>query len=151
MQVFFDAAEKQASGMPPQQLKDLIQERYKTNYYKAPERPGVSYMMSPILRTYVNPEADDKVATSNNPHVMHYAPNVGNADIGGATPAPAELRNFAEHGRWHSSPDPFVITQGAHGFLIQHLGVTERDAINKEDAAMLARLCKMKELWCLSK
>ena len=149
MRVFFDAAAMQASGMPPQQLKDVIQERYRTHHYKAPERAGVSYMMSPILRTYVNPEENDSVATSNNPHVMHYAPNVGNDAIGGATPAPEEIRNFIEHGRWLHSPDPFVIAQGPHGFLIQHLGVTERDAINREYAGMLARLCKIKDVWCL--
>lgn len=149
MRVFFDAAEMQAKGMPPQQLKDMIQERYKTHYYKAPERAGISYMMSPILRTYVNPEENDNVATSNNPHVMYYVPNVGNDAVGGATPAPDEMRNFIEHGRWHNNPDPFVITQGPHGFLIQHLGVTERDAINKEYAEMLGRLCKIKKEWCL--
>ena len=149
MRVFFDAAEMQARGMAPQQLKALIQERYRTHYYMAPGRAGVSYMMAPILRTYVNPENDDSVATSNNPHVMHYAPNIGNDAIGGATPAPNEMRNFVAHGRWLHSPDPFVITQGPHGFTIQHLGVTERDAINNEYAEMLARLCRLRDLWCL--
>jgi len=56
MQVFFDAAEMQAKDTPPAELKKIIQDRYKTKYYKAPERAGVSYMLSPILRTYVNPE-----------------------------------------------------------------------------------------------
>jgi hypothetical protein len=56
MRVFFDAAEMQANGTPPEELKKIIQERYKTGHYKAPERAGVSYMLSPILRTYVNPD-----------------------------------------------------------------------------------------------
>ncbi len=55
MRVFFDAAEMQAKGMPPEELKKMIQGRYKTGYYKAPDRAGVSYMLSPILRTYVSP------------------------------------------------------------------------------------------------
>src|SRR5436305_9444445 len=50
MQVFFDAAEMQARGTPPEKLKRIIQQRYKTRYYKAPARAGVSYMLSPILR-----------------------------------------------------------------------------------------------------
>src|SRR5438046_7865219 len=54
MRVFFDAAEMQAKGPPPEELKKIIQERYKADHYKAPERAGVSYMLSPILRTYVN-------------------------------------------------------------------------------------------------
>src|SRR5256886_7832770 len=76
MRVFFDAAEMQAKGTSPEELKKIIQEHYKTRYYKAPERAGVSYMLSPILRTYVNPDENENIATTNVPHVMHYAPNV---------------------------------------------------------------------------
>jgi len=149
MQVFFDAAEMQAQGTPPEELKKIIQDRYKTGYYKAPERAGVSYMLSPILRTYVNPDENETVATANVPHVMHYAPNVSNADVGGAPPSPEQLRYFSQHGRWPDSPGPFVILHGPHGYMVQFLGATERDSINKEHAEMLARLCKIKEAWCL--
>jgi hypothetical protein len=149
MQVFFDAAEMQAKGTRPEELKKIIQERYKTGHYKAPERAGVSYMLSPILRTYVNPDENENVATANVPHVMHYAPNVSNADVGGASPSPEQLRYFSQHGRWPDSPDPFVILHGPHGYMVQFLGVTERDAINKEYEEMLARLCKIKDVWCL--
>jgi hypothetical protein len=149
MRVFSDGAEMQAKGTPPGELKKIIQERYKTNYYKAPERAGVSYMLSPILRTYVNPDENENVATANVPHVMHYAPNVSNADVGGAMPSPEQLRYFSQHGRWPDSPDPFVILHGPHGYMVQFLGATERDAINKEYEEMLARLCKIKEAWCL--
>src|SRR5512135_1266266 len=83
MRVFFDAAEMQAKGTPPEELKRIIKERYKTGYYKAPERAGISYMLSPILRTYFNPEESDGVVTLNVPHVMYYAPNISNEDIGG--------------------------------------------------------------------
>jgi hypothetical protein len=41
--------------------------------------------------------------------------------------------------------------QGPHGYIIQLLGLTERAAINKEYEEMLARLCKIKEVWCLPK
>ncbi|MEW6584792.1 MAG: hypothetical protein AB1442_04165 [Nitrospirota bacterium] len=46
---------------------------------------------------------------------------------------------------------PFVIMPGPHGYFIQLLGLTERAAINKEYEEMLARLCKIKEVWCLPK
>jgi hypothetical protein len=149
MRVFFDAAEMQAKGTPPQELKKLIQQRYATHYYKAPERSGVSYMMSPILRTYTNPEHDETVATTINPHVMHYEPNLTNADIGGAAPAPEDLKYFKEHGRFKSSFDPFIIHPGPHAYMVQFLGVTERDAVRKEYSAMLDRLCRMRKEWCL--
>ncbi len=127
MRVFFDAAEMQAKGTRPQ-------DRYKTKRYKSPERAGISYMLSPVLRTYWNPEENDNVATVNIPHVMYYAPNVSTEDVGGAKPG---------------SPYPFVIMPGPHGYFIQLLGVTERATITKEDEEMLARLCKIKEVWCL--
>src|SRR5258707_1237241 len=149
LQVFFDAAEMQAKGTPPEELKKIVQERFRTHYYKAPERAGVSYMLSPILRTYVNPDENDMVATANVPHVMHYAPNVSNEDVGGASPKPEELRYFSEHGQWQDSPSPFVILHGPHGYFVQFLGVTERAAIHKEYEGMLAQLCKIKEQWCL--
>ena len=136
MRVFFDTAEMQAKGTPPSELKKIIQNRYKTKYYKSPERAGLSYMLSPVLRSYINPEENDSVATLNIPHVMHYAPHVSNNDIGGGKPG---------------GMDPFVIFHGPHGYTIQFLGLTERAAINKEYEEMLARLCKIKEAWCLPK
>jgi hypothetical protein len=59
MRVFFDAAEMQARGTPPEELKRIIKERYRSNYYKPPERAGVAYMLVPVLGTYSNPDADE--------------------------------------------------------------------------------------------
>lgn len=136
MRVFFDVAEMQAKGTPPGELKRIIKERYKTGYYKTPGRVGISYMLSPILRTYWNPEESDKVVTMNGPHVMYYAPNVSNEDIGGG-----------KRGGMY----PFVIMPGPYGYIIQMLGLTERAAITKEYEEMLERLCKINEVWCLPK
>ncbi len=136
MRVFFDAAKMQAKGTPPGELKRIIKDRYKTGYYKAPERAGISYMLSPVLRTYFNPEESEQVVTMNYPHVMYYAPNVSNEDIGGG-----KLGGIY----------PFVIMPGPHGYIIQPIDLTERAAINKEYEEMLARLCKIKEEWCLPK
>jgi len=136
MRVFFDAAEMQANGTPPGELKKIIKDRYKSGYYNAPDRAGVSYMMSPILRTYLNNDEDDSVGTLNVPHVMYYAPNITTEDIGGG-----KLGGMY----------PFVFMTGPHGYMIQFLGLTERAAINKEYEEMLARLCKIKDVWCLPK
>jgi hypothetical protein len=149
MRVFFDAAELQAKGTPPEKLKEIIQKRYKTGYYKPPERAGVSYMLSPILRTYVNPDENDKVATTNIPHIMHYAPNVSNKDLGASYPTPEQLSYFSEHGHYQDSPEPFVIQHGIHGYFIQFIGTTEREAVDRDYTEMLARLCKIKKVWCL--
>jgi hypothetical protein len=149
MKLFFDAADMQAKGTPPEELKKFIQQRYKTHYYKPPGRAGVSYMLSPILRTYVNPDQSDEVATANIPHVMHYAPDVSAKEIGAATPTPEQFQYFKDHGRWPETPYPILILHGPHGYMIQFQGVAERDAITQGYADMLARLCKIKQVWCL--
>ncbi len=136
MRIFFDAAEMQAKGTPPGELKKIMQERFKKEYYKAPKRAGISYMLSPILRTYFNPEESDGVTTLNIPHVMYYAPNVSNKDIGGG-----KLGGMY----------PFVIMPGPYGYMIQLLGKTETASITKEYEELLAKLCKIKEVWCLPK
>ncbi|MBS0393668.1 MAG: hypothetical protein JSR54_03535 [Proteobacteria bacterium] len=149
LQVFLDAAALQAQGMPPDELKKLIQARFTSGYYQPPARAGVSYMLAPILRTYVDPDHTDQVATSNIPHVMHYAPNLTNEDVGGTLPTAEQFGYYSQHGRWPSSPDPFVILHGAHGYFIQFVGVAERDAINRQYADMLTQLCHIKSAWCL--
>lgn len=136
MPVFFDIAAMQAKGTPPEELKKIIQDRFKKQYYKAPERAGLSYMLSPILRTYTNPDENENVVTASVPHVMHYAPNVTNHDVGGK-PEPG--------GKY-----PFVILHGPHGYNIQFLGQTEKEALRKEYEEMLARLCEINKEWCLS-
>lgn len=136
MRVFLDAAQMQAKGTPAGELKRVIQDRYKAGSYKAPERAGVSYMLSPVLRTYVDPDHSDRVITINFPHVMYYAPHISNEDIGGGTPG---------------GVDPFVIFPGRHGYMVQGLGLTERAAVNREYQDMLARLCNIQDAWCLPK
>src|SRR5579863_3527990 len=149
VRIFFDAAEMQAKGTPPEELKKIMQQRFQAHYYPMPERAGVSYMLSPILRTYVNPDANDGVATSNIPHVMYYAPNVSNDEMGGAMPTPEQFAYYMQHGRWPDTPYPFLILHGPHGYMVQFRGSEERDAITKQYEGMLAQLCKIKEVWCL--
>lgn len=134
LRVFQDIAAMQARGTPPNQLKQLIQERYRTGYYRPPARAGIAYMLSPVLRTYLNPEVSDQVGTWSIPHVMYYAPNVSSADIGGGKPG---------------GMDPFLIFHGPHGYMVQLLGKAERAAIDAENAGMLARLCRLNAAWCL--
>ena len=134
MRVIFDAAQMQAKGMPPQELKKTIQGRFKSGHYKAPERVGIAYMLAPIMRTYDDPETSDKVSTASHPHTMIYAPGVSQKDIGGG-----ELGGTYPH----------IIMPGPHGMIIQAMGEAEQAAIRNEYAALLKRLCETKDLWCL--
>jgi hypothetical protein len=136
MQVFLDAAQAQAQGTPANELKKLIQERFKTGYYKPPTRAGLSYMLAPIMRTYDDPETSSKISTASHPHVMYYAPNVSGKDIGSG-----ELGGVYPH----------IIMPGPHGLIIQALDTKEKAAINKQHAELLQKLCKLKQAWCLPK
>jgi hypothetical protein len=136
MPVFFDIARMQAEGMAPDAVKKTIQERFKKKFYKAPERAGISYMLSPILRTYTNPDADDNVVTASVPHVMYYAPNVTNDEVGGSKPAPG-------------AKYPFLILHGPHGYNIQFLGQVEAESVRNEYKDLLEQLCKINAAWCL--
>ena len=122
LRVFLDIAEMQAKGTPPQDVKRIIQQRYKANAYKAPERAGISFMLSPVLRTYTSPDLNDEVLTMILPHVMHYAPNVSNQDVGGAIPTAEEFQYFHQHRHWPGNKYPFVHLQGPHGYTLQFLG-----------------------------
>ena len=82
----------------------------------------------------MDPEKSNAVGTFNFPHYMFYAPNVTNEDIGGSFP-PADY--------------PWAFRPGPHGFINLRAGKKEIADINKEYEGMLARLCKIKEAFCL--
>jgi hypothetical protein len=80
--VFFAVAEMRASGKySPLEIREIIIKRVKDGTYKAPSRVGVSYMLSPLLRTH--PGQSKEIVNMVMPHYMFYAPRVDNSDIGG--------------------------------------------------------------------
>jgi hypothetical protein len=149
MRIFIDAAEMQARGTPPRQVKETMLRRLAENYYQAPERGGIAYMLAPIVRTYTNPDQTEDALTVNIPHVMYFAPNLSNRDVGGAYPTAEQFRYLTEHRHWPDSIYPFVILDGPHGYIVQFLGTAERAALTQEYSGMLARLCQIKDEWCL--
>jgi hypothetical protein len=133
MRVIMDSAKMMAEGMPPAELKKIMNQRFRTGHYRAPERAGISYMLSPVLRAYQNPDQSNAVMTFNYPHYMFYAPDVSNEDIGGKM----------------LSPHLFIINHGPHGYMIKGVGLTEKAVINKEYEGLMKRLCDIKEAYCL--
>ncbi len=135
MRVMMDAAKMRAEGTPAAELKKIINQRFKSEHYGAPERTGISYMLSPILRAYQDPDNSDAVTTINYPHYMFYAPGISNEDIGGQM----------------LSPHLFIINQGPHGYMIKAVGLTEKAVINKEYEEMIKKLCELRKEYCLPK
>jgi hypothetical protein len=69
--------------------------------------------------------------------------------VGAATPTPEQFQYFMQHGHWPETPYPLLILHGPHGYMVQFRGDAERQSITKEYEEMLARLCKIKDTWCL--
>jgi hypothetical protein len=91
-------------GAPTPEIDKEIAEGFRTGKYISPRRAGVAYMLSGDIRNY-NPRTG--VVESFPPHVMFYAPNVTNADLGITAEALAKDPSL-----------PFIAYQGPHGFII---------------------------------
>jgi hypothetical protein len=125
--VYRDVAAMRASGkFTALAIKDSIAARYARGLYKAPAKPGISYMLAPIMRTYVGEDNNRHVGTFSMPHYMFYAPYMTAADIGGNSP----------------SGGPIVIGDGKYpeGYIIIPAGVMEKAQMMTENAPLLRRL-----------
>ena len=85
------------------EIRREIEEGFESGIYSAPSRPGVAYMLSNEIR---NCRAADSCGTFP-PHIMFYAPNMTNADIGTSRELMQENSMF-----------PFIAYQGPHGFMV---------------------------------
>ena len=96
-------------------------------------------MIAPVLRTWMLP--DGHVHTMPMPHLMFYAPNITNEDIGAAPDlsVPSSLLN------------PFIDRQGIgeQSYMIQLIGDTEKARIMTDEKDLLAALCAYRALLCL--
>jgi hypothetical protein len=91
-------------GKPMSEIDAEITDGFRTGKYISPRRPGVAYMLSGDIRNF-NPQTGK--VESFPPHVMFYAPNLTNADLGTTPEALAKDPSL-----------PFVAYQGPHGFII---------------------------------
>ena len=139
LQVKMDAAELRAQGVQPNNLKAEIERRYAAREYRAPEKPGIAYMLSPVMRTVGPP--DLQVRTMMMPHVMFYAPGLTNADIG----ASPRLDDFT------SLKVPFVDRQGnsEQSYMIQMLGAAEAALTLAQEETLVRDLCAYRSSLCL--
>lgn len=90
-----------------------ISDGFRTGRFVSPRRSGVAYMLSGEIRNF-DPATGQ--ISSFPPHVMFYAPNLTNADIGSTGDGAGGL--------------PFIAYQGPQGYMIvispqQELGATE--------------------------
>lgn len=139
LKAIMDVARMRAEGLSPSQVKARVEASWADGTYRTPDRPGLSYMVSPVMRTVGPP--DLSVQTMAMPHLMFYAAHVTNADIAAAP----DLANFA------SLMNPFVDRQGhdAQSYMIVLTGAAEKAAILAGESALIADLCAYRDVLCL--
>jgi len=130
--VFVDVAEMRAQGATPRAVYDTVMRRLAEGRYHAPARAGVSYMLAPVMRTFVA-ESSREPTTMVAPHYMFYAPNVTDADIGGQ----------------RSGDGPFMLSTGPHGLIFLGAGATRKQEILAQSRDLLTALCSYRRVLCV--
>lgn len=141
LKTLMDAAALRAQGMSPAALKAEMQKRFREKTYREPGKAGLSYMVGPIMRTVAPP--DMKVHTMAMPHLMFYAPQVTNEDIG----ALPDLKDPS------TLIYPFVeqhtASSGEENYIIQMIGEAEKAKILAAEKPLLDELCAYRDVLCL--
>ena len=101
-----DRSEMAVAGADFAAIEAANTERLHAGMYHAAARPGVNYMMSDYNYIYV--QSAGRVLKVP-PHVMFYAPNLTNADIGGSF-----------QGMIENIGTPFLFQEGPHGYLLTY-------------------------------
>jgi len=113
-----DDAVWRLQGMSNAEIDRKVAEGFAEGRYRAPARPGVAYMLSPIR--YKIDEKGAIVRSNPLPHVMAYAPYLKDSDVGGKRGSVA-----------------FINKVGPDGMLIIPVGQKERDAIIAESQSLI--------------
>src|SRR5207244_4266293 len=111
------AANTRANAVSAQPLPEFdvdIADGFRTGKYISPLRSGVAYMLSGDIRNF-NPQTGK--VESFPPHVMFYAPNLTNADLGTTREALKKDPSL-----------PFVAYEGPHGYIIVLAGDKQKIA-----------------------
>ena len=139
--VYQDVAAMRATGkFTALQIKDSVISRINRGLYKAPARPGISYMLAPLMRNYAGDPGNNDMMTMSAPHYMFYAPYLTDEDIGGLMPGP-----------FIGNPGDAVLgkRKGPHGYIIVTASKAAAEKIITENADLLKQLGNYKSYFKL--
>ncbi|HEX4683985.1 MAG TPA: hypothetical protein VH277_14800 [Gemmatimonadaceae bacterium] len=129
--VDLDVAAMRARGDGPRAVYDAVMRRYADGTYHAPARAGITYMLSPVMRTFIG-DSSPVPTTMVGPHFMFYAPNVTDADIGGRP----------------NTDGPFMLTTGPHALIFLGAGAARKQEILARSRSLMADLCAYRSVLC---
>jgi hypothetical protein len=136
--IYMAVAAMRASGKyQAVEIKDSIINRINTGVYKAPSKPGISYMLAPVMRVY--PGAPDiKVPiTISMPHYMLYAPYLADENT---------RYKPGTEGLIMANPDNYILGngKGPYNYIIIPASETEKAVIVEDGKDLLKRLAVYK-------
>ena len=136
--VYLDVAAMRASGKYQAiQIRDSIIHRLRTGVYKAPSKPGMSYMLAPVMRLYpAGPDIKEPITVSM-PHYMLYAPYL--------TEENARYKQGTD-GLMLANPDNSILGdgKGPFGYVIIPASAKEKAVIVEDGKDLLKRLVAYK-------
>jgi hypothetical protein len=137
--IYMDVAAMRASGKyRATQIRDSIKHRIQTGVYKAPSKPGMSYMLAPVMRVIPGNPPEAKVpVTMSAPHYMLYAPYL--------TEENARYKQGTD-GMILGNPDNAILGdgKGPDGYIIIPASKTEKAVIVEDGKDLLKRLVAYK-------
>ena len=136
--VYMAVAAMRASGKyQATQIKDSIMKRIITGVYKAPSKPGISYMLAPVMRVYPGTPDIKEPITISMPHYMLYSPYLTD-----------------ENSRFKPGTEGLILTnpgnsilgdgKGPFGYVIVPASETEKAIIVEDGKDLLKRLTAYK-------
>jgi hypothetical protein len=121
--VHWDIAYFREQGLAPEAVRERIQGGFASGKYIAPQRTGMSFMISPVLNL-----PDGKGGTWNYPpHFMFYAPHLTNEEVDSV---------MDSGGGWL----PWIDNQGPHAMIIVPVGKDERERIMRESQELIRQV-----------
>lgn len=135
---YFDIERLRIEGVPARKAKEIIRERFHGGTYKSPEKGGLSYMLAPMHRAYMEPAKSDLIMTVSAPHHMPYAPNVDPKSMGMIDSL--NRSGILDHGGHDSGP---------HGYMYFMVQPDQAEAIRANYSDLLTKLCNHHSNWCL--
>ncbi len=136
--IYMAVAEMRASGKyNAVQIRDTIKSRILAGVYKAPSKPGMSYMLAPVMRVYpAGPDVKEPVTVSM-PHYMLYAPYLADANT---------RYKPGTQGLFMANPDNAILGDGnaPYGYIIIPASDAEKAVIIADGKGLLERLAAYK-------
>lgn len=129
--VQFDKAKYRRQGVSEEEIRNKINAGFASGKYLVPRKSGVIYMLSPVNRV---PDHRTGKLFDYVPHLMFYAPNITNEDLG-ITPK----EHIHDQG-YVLSGLPYLPVTGPHGFIVVPLGEKERAEVVAEHRDLIEKI-----------